>query len=124
MRSWIGAIRSLASVVTMGTPHALPEEDDAGESKQGSVLGQYVPGSPAAARFLPLVEAARRHEAAELAEGVAERRPLGERFGARVDHLSADAPAQQLRAAPAGSVVAHGERSEERRVGKECRSRW
>ena len=42
------------------------------------------------ARRLPLVEAVGRNQAPMLAKGGAERRLLGDRFGARVDHLRAD----------------------------------
>src|SRR2546430_9682331 len=60
-------------------------------------------------------------------EGVSARRlgrvEHGHRAGARRDHRTVG-EADPLVPVPAEELVAHGPRSEERRVGKEGRSRW
>src|SRR5581483_647070 len=65
-------------------PQSLPVRRNAGEREELGVARLDVPGELAAPERLPFVEAARRHEAAPLAEGVAKGRPLGERLAARI----------------------------------------
>ena len=72
--------------------HALPQRGDAGEPEELGLGRPQIPGLLVSRHCLPFIKAVRWHQAAPAAEGIAKRRPLRERFAARIGELVAEAP--------------------------------
>src|SRR2546425_261028 len=110
----------LPAAVQVGDEHA-----DELESGPGEPAGEPRGGGPGEVieREVELLHAGARHEAQRRLEAVAHP-AVAEKVVPRVIRVEQTHARRGLRSGDVPPVERHAPRSEERRVGKECRSRW